>query len=94
MSDPGCLSLFGRNADRYRPPAEHQTSEYRIKSEGRGRTVEEWKLRVDGLDNHGADCLVGAAVAESIQGAILFATDAKPVERPRVRNSEFQGVRR
>jgi hypothetical protein len=49
-----------------------------VKTEGRGRTVDERKLRVDGLDNHWLDCLVGAAVAASIQGAVLFDTDAKP----------------
>ncbi len=29
----------------------------------RRRTVDEWKRRVDGLDNHWLDCLVGCAVA-------------------------------
>ncbi|HKQ50401.1 MAG TPA: hypothetical protein VJZ71_20170 [Phycisphaerae bacterium] len=46
--------------------AECQTSEYRVPPEGRGRTVEEWKLRVDGSDNHWLDGVVGCAVAASI----------------------------
>jgi hypothetical protein len=71
--------------------AEHLTAEYRVKTEGRGRTVDEWKLRVDGLDNHWLDCLVGAAVAGSMQGAVLFGTDAKPALRQRIRLSELQG---
>ncbi len=61
---------------------------------GRGRTVAEWNLRVEGLDNHWLDCLVGSGVAGSIHGAILFGTDARPAPRPRVRLSELQGARR
>ncbi len=94
MGDPGCLSLFGRKPDQHRLLAEHLTSEYRVKTEGRGRTVDEWKLRADGLDNHWLDCLVGSAVAASIQGATLFETDAKPAPRPRVRLSELQRAKR
>jgi len=94
MGDPGCLSLFGRKSEQHRLLAEHLTSEYRVKTEGRGRTVDEWKLRVDGLDNHWLDCLVGCAVAASMQGATLFGTESKPVLRPRVRLSELQGARR
>ncbi|MCB9838214.1 MAG: phage terminase large subunit family protein [Phycisphaeraceae bacterium] len=90
MGDPGCLSLFGRKPEWHQLLAEHLTSEYRIKTEGRGRTVDEWKIRVDGLDNHWLDCLVGAAVAASMEGAVLFGTDANAVHRPRVRLSELQ----
>jgi phage terminase large subunit GpA-like protein len=93
MGDPGCLSLFGRKPDQHRLLAEHLTSEYRVKTAGRGRTVDEWKLRVDGIDNHWLDCLVGAAIAASMQGATLFGTESKPVQRPRVRLSELQGAR-
>ncbi len=52
MGDPGCLSLFGHKPERHRLLAEHLTAEYRVKTEGRGRTVDEWKLRAAGLDNH------------------------------------------
>ena len=101
MGDPGCLSLFahagdpsgGRGAD-HRLLADHLTAEYRIKTEGRGRTVDEWKLRVEGLDNHWLDCLVGAAVAASMQGAVLFGTDHKVSARPRLRLSQLRGERR
>jgi hypothetical protein len=46
-----CLSLFGRSADPHRLLADHLTSEY-AEDRGRGRTVYEWNLRVDGLDIH------------------------------------------
>jgi len=90
MGDPGCLSLFGRSADRHRLLADHLTSEYRVKTEGRGRTVDEWKLRLAGADNHWLDCLVGSAVAASIQGAVLFGTDTKPLPRPRLKLSSLR----
>jgi len=93
MGDPGCLSLFGRSAERHRLISEHLTSEYRVKTQGRGRTVDEWKLRVDGLDNHWLDCLVGAAVAASMQGATLFGTETKATPRPRLKLSALQGGR-
>ena len=64
-----------------------------MKTEGRGRTVDEWKLRVAGLDNHWLDCLVGAAVAASMQGAVLFGTDHKVAARPRVRLSALRKSR-
>jgi len=94
MGDPGCLSLFGSKPESHRLLSEHLTSEYRVKTEGRGRTVDEWKLRVEGLDNHWLDCLVGSAVAASMQGAILFGTDRLAVARPRVKLSELRGGRR
>jgi len=90
VGDPGCLSLFGRNAETHRLLAEHLTAEYRVKTEGRGRTVDEWKLRAAGIDNHWLDCLVGSAVAASIQGASLFASPGPKRARERIRLSEIQ----
>jgi hypothetical protein len=90
MGDPGCLSLFGRKPDQHRLLAEHLTSEYRIKTEGRGRTVDEWKLRVDGLDNHWLDGLVGCAVAGSMQGIVLFGTDVRKAVRERIQLSNLR----
>jgi len=94
MGDPGSLSLFGRRSELHRLLAEHLTAEYRVKTQGRGRTVDEWKLRAEGLDNHWLDCLVGCAVAASIQGAVLFGTDAQPAPRQRIRLSALQRARR
>ena len=91
MGDRGCLSLFGRDPEVHRLLAEHLTAEYRVKTEGRGRIVDEWKLRPERVDNHWLDCLVGCAVAASIQGAILPGTDVKAeVKRQRVRLSDLQ----
>ncbi len=94
MGDRGCLSLFGDNPDLHRLFAEHITAEYRVKTEGRGRTVDEWKLRVAAVDNHWLDCLVGCAVGASIMGAILPGTDERSAaKRPRIKLSELQRSR-
>ena len=36
----GCLSLFGDSPEMHRLFAEHLTAEYRVKTEGRGRSVD------------------------------------------------------
>ncbi|MEX2288674.1 MAG: terminase gpA endonuclease subunit [Planctomycetaceae bacterium] len=69
--------------DQHRLFADPLTAEYRVKTEGRGRTVDEWKLRPEKGDNHWFDCLVGCAVAGSIQGVSLM--DQTPKSKPRAR---------
>jgi phage terminase large subunit GpA-like protein len=95
MGDRGCLSLFGDKPEAHRLFAKHLTAEYRVKTEGRGRTVDEWKQRPERGDNHWLDCLVGCAVAASIQGAVLFGTDGQaPANREPVSFAELQRRRR
>ncbi len=91
MGDPGCLALFGRDETTHRMLADHLTAEYRVKTLAQGRTVDEWKLRPTRPDNHWLDCLVGCAVAASIQGASLpgVASGVSP-PRPRLCLSELQ----
>jgi phage terminase large subunit GpA-like protein len=95
MRDRGCLSLFGDKPDRHRLFAEHLTAEYRVRTEGRGRTIDEWRLRPERSDNHWFDCLVGASVAASIQGAVLAGTQAMATtKRERVSFVELQRRKR
>ncbi len=72
--------------------AEQLTAEYYVKTEGRGRTVDEWKSRPDQSDNHWLDCLVGAAMAASMQGCVLFGTDTSfgSPKRSRISFQELQ----
>jgi hypothetical protein len=42
-----------------------------VKTAGRGRIVDEWKLRPDRSDNHWLDCLAGCAVCASMLGATM-----------------------
>jgi len=94
MGDPGCLSLFGRKPADHQLLAEHVTAEYRVRTEARGRVVDEWKLRAGGPDNHWLDCVVGCAVAASIQGASLpGVSDGPSRPRRRIKLSELQRSR-
>jgi len=70
--------------------ADHLTSELRVNVTAKGRSVDEWRLRSPGRDNHWLDCLVGCAVGASMLGVSLQEASAKPVERKRVRFSELQ----
>lgn len=79
MGDSGCLSLWGRNAERHKLLAEHICAETWTATEGNGRRVEEWKVKPGAGDNHWLDCLVGNAVAASIEGASLPGT--KPTKK-------------
>lgn len=93
IGDRGCLSLWGRESERHMLFAEHVTAEYRVKTEGRGRRVDEWKMRPEAHDNHWFDGLVGCAVAASMSGCVLTGTDKdtrnnKP--RVKVRLSEIR----
>lgn len=98
MGDKGCLSLFGSKPSRHRLFADHLTAEYRVKTEGRGRVVDEWKIRPERPDNHWLDCLVGAAVAASMQGCSLpqVHRPTKPAKgtRRRVSYAEMQSKAR
>ncbi len=91
MGDKGCLSLFGRKPDEHRLLADHLTSEYRVRTEGRGRVVDEWKLRPEAQENHWLDGVVGCAVAASVQGSVLPGTDGAHAQaRKRIRLSDIQ----
>ena len=95
MGDRGCLSLYGDKAADHRLFADHVCSEYRVRTSGRGREIDEWKHRPERPDNHWWDCLVGCAVAASIQGAELPESRSdRPAKRPRVSFAEMQRQRR
>jgi len=71
IGDKGCLSFYGRHPQIHQLIAEHLTAEYRVKTSGRGRTVDEWKLRPERSDNHWLDCCAGCAVCASMLGSSL-----------------------
>lgn len=85
VGDRGSLSLWGRSGETHMLFAEHLTAEYRVKTEGRGRKVEEWKMRPEAKDNHWWDGAVGCAVAASMVGCVLAGTDAHAREKPKVK---------
>ncbi|MCP4842433.1 MAG: hypothetical protein GY887_11940, partial [Halieaceae bacterium] len=53
----GCCSLYSGTFNDHRMLIEQLTAEYSVRTEGRGRTVDEFKNR-PGRDNHLFDCLV------------------------------------
>jgi len=86
MGDRVCLSVFVDRLEMHR-----MFAEYLIRTKGRGRTVDEWKARPEQPDNHWLDCLVGSAVAASMQGALLFGADRPSApKRERVSLKELQ----
>ena len=71
LGDPGSLTLYKSAGDHHRLFGDHLGAEYRVAVTGRGRAVDEWHLKPSKPDNHWLDCLVGCAVAGSIEGANL-----------------------
>jgi hypothetical protein len=95
MGDRGALSLFGTNPETHRMLAEHLTSEYFVKTQARGRSVDEWKQRPEQPDNHWLDCLVGTSVCASMLGCVLPGTDAtKTLKTSRLSFRDLQHKKR
>lgn len=68
---PGSLTLYKASPFVHKTFASHLRAEAPVRTTGRGREVDEWKLRPDRPDNHWFDCVVGCAVAASIEGCEL-----------------------
>jgi len=84
MGSGGCLSIFGNKRVSHRLFAEHVTSEYWVRTEGRGRTVDVWKDPPGSADNHWFDGLVGCCAAASMEG-IALAGEAVKVRTRRLK---------
>jgi len=89
QGDPGAMTIYGVKASEHRLFAEQVCAEYRIPVEGRGRKVDEWKLRPEAFDNHWWDGLVGCAAAASIEGVEIGAGDGQ-TKRVRIRLSDLR----
>ena len=71
MGDKGCFSLFGAKPVIHKMYAEQLVAEYSVRTEGKGRVVDEWKIKPNRPDNHWLDCTVGCCVAASMLGVKL-----------------------
>lgn len=91
IGDTGALTLWGTKGEPHQMLAEHLTAERPIRVAAKGRECDEWKPKRPGLDNHWWDCLVGAAMAASMEGCVLPSVggEHKPV-RKRVSFAEMQ----
>lgn len=72
-STSGSVTLYQGSPRIHHTIANHFRAEYAVRTEGRGREVDEWKLRADRPDNHWFDCAIGCCVAASVLGCKLFA---------------------
>lgn len=73
IADPGCLALWGKSDGAHKMVSEHLVAEYRVRTQGNGRSVDEWKARPGRPDNDLLDCLAGNAVAASMLGCQILA---------------------
>lgn len=93
VGDAGALTIFAGKPERHRMFAEHCCSEYSTRTEGRGRVVDEWKVRPGKTENHWWDCLVGCAIAASEQGVAIAETGTgsrRPATRKKISLAEKQ----
>jgi phage terminase large subunit GpA-like protein len=87
LGGAGCLTLFGRSgpqAPAHELLAEHLAAESAEPVTIRGATFDKWRERPHRPDNHLLDCLVGSAVAASVQGVTFDSGAAAGFEAPRV----------
>jgi phage terminase large subunit GpA-like protein len=75
------MTLFGSKPDGHRLFADHVTAEYRERTEGRGRRVDEWSVKL-GHDNHFLDVLVQCAVAASMLGCSVSERVVEMAKKP------------
>lgn len=92
----GSLALFKASPQEHQMLFDHILAEHPVEVKANGRTVEEW-VQNPSLDNHFFDCLVGAAVAASIEGARLptSAAAGRPrAKRKKTRLSDLRTARK
>lgn len=80
MGDPEAITLHEGDHELL---IEHLTAEHPVRTEAKGRVVDEWHSK-PGADNHWWDCLVGAAVAASISGVHPTASEPGGRQRKKV----------
>lgn len=90
IGDPGALTLFEASPYQHRSIADQLSSEVCIRTEGRGRVVDQWQLK-PGRDNHYFDCVVGCAVAASMNGSKVV-NEVRP--KPKEKNEQPKSKRR
>ena len=77
----GSLVLYKADSHEHGTIAKHIHAEYPVRTKGKGREVDEWKIKPDRPDNHWLDCLVGCCVAGSVEGCKLEGERGKKSRR-------------
>lgn len=84
LGDPGALAFYGLpGRTDHAMIVEQCCAEFSTPTVGRGRRVDVWEIKQEGTDNHFFDCVVGAAVAASIEGAAVAGMAAASAAPPR-----------
>lgn len=71
LGGAGAMTLFGTKPETHRMFARHLEAEKPIRTNAKGRVVDEWKHNPGRPDNHWWDCLVGCGVAASMSNCKL-----------------------
>lgn len=90
----GCLSICGEKPAEHRLFASHLTSEKCTRTEGKGRTVIEWRLPPSRPDNHWLDGLSMCAVGGSMCGVNLLQETTPRTKKPKLSLSEYARLAR
>jgi len=83
QGDPGALTIYGSKPHQHETITGHICAEYFTPTSGQGRRVDVWQLRPQHPDNHWWDCIVGTAVAASVDGVTLEAIGKIEVKKER-----------
>lgn len=81
--EKGNLSIYGTSQTNHDVLFDQLQAEYKVRTEGRGRIVDEWKLKPN-RDNHFLDCLVGCAVGASLAGCTIPEVETGKPKRQRI----------
>lgn len=87
LGDPEALCFYEGEHELL---AEHLCAEFPVRTEAKGRVVDEWKATPN-RDNHWFDCLVGSAVAASITGVLPSSVEAGGRHRRKVSMPTLDG---
>jgi hypothetical protein len=79
IGESGCLTLFS-DYD-HGLLCDHLLAEAPVRTEARGRVVDEWKTKIVGQDNHWFDCLVGCCVGASVCGVRTVGVEVQSGQR-------------
>jgi hypothetical protein len=67
-ADASSIALWGKQPGPHRLLFDHLTAEHHTRVVSKEREVDEWRIRPQASENHWWDCLVGCAVAASMEG--------------------------
>lgn len=84
----GSLLLHKADSHEHGTIAKHIHAEYPVRTKGKGREVDEWKIKPDRPDNHWLDCLVGCCVAGSVEGCKLEGERGKKSRKSSAQQSQ------